>query len=160
MGRGEGASDRDEHLAEELGEYIAREGWVLLTGGRAAGVMAAASRGAKRVANSLTLGVLPSASGSVSPDVDVAIFTGMGDARNAVNVLSSDVVVICGSPGPGTASEAALAIKAGRRVILLRSSDEAERFFESLSPLVTCVATVTDAIRAIHEHLAARVTLV
>src|SRR5687768_16962800 len=87
MGRGEQASASDERLAEELGERIAREHWILLTGGRSAGVMHAANRGAKRVPGSLTLGVLPTRSGGVSPDVDVAIFTGMGDARNVVNVL-------------------------------------------------------------------------
>jgi hypothetical protein len=51
--------------------------------------MAAANRGAKRVEGSLTIGILPCASGGVAPDVDVAVFTGMGNARDAINVLSS-----------------------------------------------------------------------
>ena len=42
----------------------------------------------------------------------------MGDARNAVNVLSSDVVVAMRG-GAGTLSEVALALKAGRTVIAL-----------------------------------------
>ncbi len=46
-------------LAEELGECINARGWVLLTGGRPAGVMAAASRGAARVEGHLVMGVLP-----------------------------------------------------------------------------------------------------
>jgi predicted Rossmann-fold nucleotide-binding protein len=46
-------------LAEELGECISARGWVLLTGGRPAGVMAAASRGAARVEGHLVVGVLP-----------------------------------------------------------------------------------------------------
>jgi uncharacterized protein (TIGR00725 family) len=99
--------------AGRLGRLVAEAGWVLLTGGRPAGVMEAANAGAKAVTGSLTIGILPSdPDGPVSRYVDVAVFTGLGDARNAVNVLSSDVVVACGVEGPGTASEVALAIKA------------------------------------------------
>jgi len=43
----------------------------------------------------------------------------MGKARNVINVLSADVVVICGGGGPGTASEAAHALNSGRPLILL-----------------------------------------
>jgi hypothetical protein len=132
MGAGEDASERDVRLAERLGELVAREGWALLTGGRDAGVMRAASRGAKRVAGSLVIGVLPSESGPASPDLDVALYTGVGQARNAINVLSSQVVVACGAGGSGTASEAALALKLGRPLVLLAPTLEAEAFFRSL----------------------------
>jgi uncharacterized protein (TIGR00725 family) len=115
--------------ARRLGRLVAAEGWVILTGGRPAGVMAAACAGAKEVPGSLTLGILPSAGGGVGPDVDLAVFTGLGDARNAVNVLTSDVVIACGVEGPGTASEVALALKAEKPVILLRASAEAVAFF-------------------------------
>ncbi len=105
-------------MAEQLGALIAREGWVLLTGGRPAGVMRAASRGAAE-AGGLVIGVLPDADpDAADPNVQVAIATGMGDARNAINVLSSDVVVACPG-GAGTLSEVALAFKAGRPVVLL-----------------------------------------
>ena len=128
MGAGESASKADCLLGERLGERIAQQGWVLL-----AGVMAAATRGAKRVAGSLTIGILPAASGPVAPGVDVAIFTGMGNARNAINVLSSRVVVACGAGGAGTASEVALALKSGRPVVLVSAPGRAERFFRKLS---------------------------
>jgi uncharacterized protein (TIGR00725 family) len=58
MGAGEGASTEAVAIAEELGECISARGWVLLTGGRPAGVMEAASRGAARVEGHL-VGVLP-----------------------------------------------------------------------------------------------------
>ena len=106
---------------------------MLLTGGRPAGVMEAANAGAKTVAGSLTIGILPSGpDGPVSTHVDVAVFTGLGDARNAVNVLSSDVVVACGVEGPGTASEVALALKARRPIILLAALPVAREFFRTL----------------------------
>jgi hypothetical protein len=64
--------------------------------------------------------------------VDVAVFTGIGEARNAINVLTSDVIVACGVEGPGTLSEVALALKADKIVILLQPSEPARSFFRSL----------------------------
>lgn len=130
MGAGE-PSAANEATARRLGRLLADRGWIVLTGGRPAGVMAAACAGAKEIAGSMTLGILPTTSGA-GPDVDVAIFTGLGDARNAINVLSSDVVVACGVEGPGTASEVALALKAGKPVILLGAGAAARAFFREL----------------------------
>ena len=121
-GAGEGASAEAVSLAEELGECISARGWVLLTGGRPSGVMAA-SRGAARVEGHLVVGVLPDEGNGDdrhnTAELDLALFTGMGKARNVINVLSADVVVVCGGGGPGTASEAAHALNGGRPLILL-----------------------------------------
>jgi uncharacterized protein (TIGR00725 family) len=133
MGAGEPQPSTLE-AARQFGRLVAEAGWALLTGGRPAGVMEAASAGAKSVAGSLTIGVLPSGpDGPVSAHVDVAIFTGMGDARNVVNVLSSDVVVACGVEGPGTASEVALALTTGRPTLLLGASPDASTFFRRVA---------------------------
>jgi uncharacterized protein (TIGR00725 family) len=133
MGPGEGATERDRSNAYHLGRAIAQEGWSLLTGGRNQGVMDSATRGAKE-AGGLTIGVLPSPDkDGMSPFVDVPIVTGMGEARNTINVLSSDVVFACGM-GAGTASEVALAVKGRRHVVLLDVGDHAARFFVELDP--------------------------
>lgn len=131
--------------AERLGELLARQGWIVLTGGRPHGVMEAAGRGAKRVAGSLTIGILPTAEEVPSSYVDVAIRTDLGHGRNNVNVLSSDVVFACGVEGPGTASEVSLAIKNGRPVVLLAPSEAAARFFTQLSGAPLRVVTSPDA---------------
>ncbi len=128
MGGGS-ASPAVLQLAESLGRAIAEQGWDLLTGGRAVGVMDAASRGARSARREgsaespagLVIGVLPGRSAAdapVSEFLDVAIFTGMGDARNVVNALSCDVVIALPG-GAGTLSEVALAVKSGRPIILL-----------------------------------------
>jgi uncharacterized protein (TIGR00725 family) len=131
MGPGEGATEDETRAARELGALVAAEGWVLLTGGRACGVMEAASRGA-REAGGLTVGILPSEDAAdASEFVDVAVVTGMGQARNQINVLTSRVVISCGT-GAGTASEIALALKARKPVILLCATEEARAFFASL----------------------------
>ncbi|HEX8495149.1 MAG TPA: hypothetical protein VF658_20075 [Pyrinomonadaceae bacterium] len=149
------ASQRDVDNARQLGELIAREGWVVLSGGRSAGVMQAVNEGAKRVAGSLTIGVLPTDDrdeAAVSPHVDIAVYTGMGNARNNINVLSSHVVVACGASGPGTVSEIALALKAPkpRPVVLLTDDQTAIAFFKNLGgALVTIASTPAAAIEII-----------
>jgi uncharacterized protein (TIGR00725 family) len=120
-------------------KLIARREWVVLTGGRDVGVMDAACQGAKKVPGSLTIGVLPSARERVSKYVDLAIITEMGNARNNVNVMSSNVVVVCGLMGAGTVSEVALALKAGKPVILVGATPaEGEVFQETGRPADRC----------------------
>jgi uncharacterized protein (TIGR00725 family) len=151
MGPGAGARPEDLENARRLGAGIARAGWVLLSGGQAVGVMDAASRGAAS-AGGLVVGVLPGDDPSnASEALDVAIVTGMGSARNNVNVLSSDVVVACGM-GAGTASEVALALKAGKPVVLLGCGPDAEALFAGLGP-VTVAATPEDALAAVQAAL-------
>lgn len=102
--------------AYSIGRLIAVHDFVLLNGGRDAGVMAASARGAAD-AGGLVIGILPGdTTDGLAPGVDVAIPTGMGDARNAINVLASHVVVALPG-GAGTLSEIALALKAGRPVV-------------------------------------------
>ena len=156
MGSG---SDRDAallHTARDLGEAIAEAGWVLLNGGRATGVMHASARGASE-AGGLVVGILPDADGrDASPYLDVAIRTGMGDARNVVNVLSSDVVVAL-SGGAGTLSEIALALNAGRTVIAL-GFDPGNGFSPwRESGLLKATTTVAEAIDAVRDVLETRV---
>ncbi|HEX9057682.1 MAG TPA: LOG family protein [Ktedonobacterales bacterium] len=146
MGGGH-ATDIECALAEDLGQLIARAGWILLCGGRPAGVMDAAARGA-HLAGGLVVGILPGRRddpAEVSEHLDIAIITGMGDARNAINVLSSNVVVACPG-GPGTVSEVALALKCGRPVVLL-GWDEPTRVFPAYleSGAVRVAATASEA---------------
>jgi uncharacterized protein (TIGR00725 family) len=117
--------------ASALGKLLAAEGWVVLTGGRNAGVMRAVSEGAKK-AKGLTVGILPNKTSGVSPAVDIAIITDLNNARNNLIGLSSNVVIACGIDGPGTASEVALALKNDKKVILLGVDETARAFFRAL----------------------------
>jgi hypothetical protein len=119
-------------MATELGRLVAERGWVLLNGGRNNGVMAASAAGAS-AAGGTVIGILPDrTTDAASPDLDIAVVTGLGDGRNVINVLSSDVVVACPG-GLGTLSEIALALKNGKPVIVLarRVERELEPFFTS-----------------------------
>ena len=152
MGAGS-ATPLDLELAYELGQAIAENNWVLLTGGRKTGVMDAASRGAK-AKDGLVVGILPSSNSEISDAVDLPIITDMGNARNNINVLSSNVVVACGM-GLGTASEVALALKNHKPVILLNQTELTRQFFASLTNRNLYYArTVEQAIAQIAEILA------
>ena len=118
--------------ARELGRLIAENRWVLITGGRDAGVMRAANKGAKEEANGVTIGILPNREADIAPDVDVAIVTDTGQARNNIIVQSADVVIACGIDGAGTASEVSLAVKNKKQVVLLAVSETARAFFEEI----------------------------
>jgi uncharacterized protein (TIGR00725 family) len=118
MGSGRDPGPKVLAQAEEIGRLIAGRGWVLLNGGRNAGVMDASARGAAQ-AGGLVVGVLPDEDlSNASPHLSIAIRTGLGHARNVVNVLSSDVVIALAG-GAGTLTEVAHALQAGRTVICL-----------------------------------------
>jgi hypothetical protein len=132
MGPGNPEVKRVTDQAELLGRMIAEKGWTLLTGGRAAGVMDAASKGAAN-AGGTVIGILPDADRhQMSEFVNVPITTGIGSARNMVNILSADIIIVCGM-GLGTASEAALAIKEMKPVIFTCVHKEQITFFENIS---------------------------
>ncbi|HKK43984.1 MAG TPA: TIGR00725 family protein [Balneolaceae bacterium] len=153
MGPGDGATQKDLELATELGRLIAQQGWALLTGGRNIGVMNAASKGAHE-AGGLTIGILPTEDPrNSSPYLDLRICTGMGSARNNINVLSSDVVIACGT-GPGTSSEIMLALKAQKPIILLNQTEKALSFIDEMAPgKPKVIQTPKQAVRLIVEIL-------
>jgi uncharacterized protein (TIGR00725 family) len=151
MGGGR-ADARHSEMAFRLGQLIAAEGWILLNGGRRAGIMEASARGACEQGG-LTVGILPDAdTRGMSPHIQIPILTGMGSARNMINVLSSHVVVACPG-GAGTLSEIALALKHGRPVILL-DMDVGDVFsaYQASGRLQTA-ATPEEAVAAIKSIL-------
>jgi uncharacterized protein (TIGR00725 family) len=94
---------------------LGRRGVVLVCGGLG-GVMEAACRGAKD-AGGTTLGILPGTERSdANQYLDIAIPTGLGEARNAVIVRAADAVVAIGG-GYGTLSEIAFALRRSKRVV-------------------------------------------
>lgn len=153
MGPGEGSTPDDNILAFELGEAIAKEKWITLSGGRAFGVMDAVLKGAKQQGGE-TIGILPGNNeGGGSEYADIKIITGMNSARNIISILTSHVIVVCGM-APGTASEVALAIKADKRIILLRQDEITVQFFKKLgSYKVNVAGTVKETIEQIRKFV-------
>lgn len=105
--------------AQAVGRGLARRGAVLVCGGLG-GVMEAACKGAHDEGGA-TIGILPGDDRSdANPFVDVSVPTGLGEGRNALVVRAADAVVAVGG-GYGTLSEIALALRAGKPVIGVRT---------------------------------------
>ncbi len=113
---GGGAVEADvERVAEDVGRILAGRGAIVLTGGLG-GVMAAACRGAK-AAGGTTIGLLPGDERAEANEwVEVAVATGLGEARNALVARACDAMIAVGGEF-GTLSEIALALKLGRPVV-------------------------------------------
>lgn len=108
-------------LAEAVGRGIAERGAVLVCGGMG-GVMEAACRGAK-AAGGTTIGILPGPDRSGANEyVDIAIATGMAEARNLAIIRTADALVAVGG-SYGTLSEIGFALTAGKKVVGLRTWD-------------------------------------
>jgi uncharacterized protein (TIGR00725 family) len=153
LGPGEGAGQKEMDDATLIGELVSKAGWCVLTGGRVAGVMGAAAKGARN-AGGLTIGLLPTPDSlGASPAVDVVLATGLGEARNAVIALSANACVVCGM-NAGTASEVALAIRAKKPVILLRADEVTAKFFRMLdSEVVRTAMSAGEAIEMLRGLL-------
>jgi uncharacterized protein (TIGR00725 family) len=120
VGPGEASASQQE-AAEAVGRLLALRGAVVVCGGLG-GVMEAACRGA-RGEGGTTVGILPGLDRrAANPHVEVAIATGLGEARNALVVRAADALIAIGG-AYGTLSEIALALKAGKPVIGLDTWD-------------------------------------
>jgi uncharacterized protein (TIGR00725 family) len=127
-------------MAEEVGRGIAKSGAILVCGGMG-GVMEAACRGAK-AAGGLTIGILPGPDKTGANDyVDIAIATGLGEARNLAIIRTADVLIAVGG-SYGTLSEIGFALKAGKKVVGLKTWD-----IKGIVP----AATAEDAVRLATE---------
>lgn len=137
--QGEKASLR---LAEEVGREIAAAKAVLVCGGLA-GIMEAAARGA-REAGGLVIGITPGYAGrEANPWVEVVIPSGLGHARNVL-VVAAGQAVIALPGGFGTLSEIYLALKLGRPVVLLTRWAELDGVRYAESP----ASAVREALKA------------
>lgn len=153
MGPGENATPEENEMAYALGAAIAKQGWVVLTGGRSFGVMDAAMKGASDH-NGLTIGVLPREdTKGASMHAQIKIITGIGSARNNINILTSHVVVVLGMAA-GTASEVGLALKANKKTIFLNQDELTIEFFKKLGTYkVVTTSTVKDTIDHISDFI-------
>jgi uncharacterized protein (TIGR00725 family) len=95
--------------------------------------MEAAARGAKSVGG-LTIGILPGVDADDANEfIDIPMPTGLGYARNVVNVLAGDAVVaVAGSYG--TLSEIAHALSFGIPVVAVSSWADVEGVIHAGTP--------------------------
>jgi uncharacterized protein (TIGR00725 family) len=134
-------------LAEQVGVELAQHKIAVICGGLD-GVMAAACRGAKSVGGQ-TIGILPGSDlQAANPWLDVAIATGMGEARNTIIVRTAQALIAVGGEY-GTLSEIAFALKLGKPVIGLQTWQLAQQ-----GEFVNAIQAVTSAQAAVQLALA------
>ena len=114
-----GCTPKHEKIAYEVGSEIAKSDSVLITGGLG-GVMAAASHGAHDE-NGLTVGIIPQNDATMANEYcDIVIPTGMGLARDFLNALTADGIIIVGG-GSGTLSEVCAAYMHKKPMVAIRN---------------------------------------
>lgn len=124
------ATEKENGTAHEIGRLIAKEKWVTLSGGQPAGIMDAVSKGAKEEGG-FVIGILPrTEKGSFSDYLDVPIFTDMGHGRNYMNVLSSNVLIVCSKLSAGTMSEASMTLVVGKPIVVLSDAKKDQNFLK------------------------------
>ncbi|MCX7698908.1 MAG: TIGR00725 family protein [Candidatus Goldbacteria bacterium] len=112
---GSQVNKRFYEYARVVGFEIAKRKDAIVCGGLF-GVMEAACKGAKE-AGGITIGILPSSlSSDANRYVDIAIPTGMNDARNVI-IVNTAVGLIVVDGKEGTLSELAFAIKRKKPVV-------------------------------------------
>ena len=146
-----------EKIAYETGVEVAKSGSVLVTGGLG-GVMKAACKGAKD-ANGLTIGIIPQNDPSFANEYcDIVIPSGLGLARDFLNALSSDGVIIIGG-GSGTLSETCAAYMHKKPIVAIRNTGGiAEMFADKYldnrqNVLIVGVDSSRDAVNYILEKI-------
>jgi len=118
---GHSCSERIYKIAQELGQLIAQEGWILICGG-SSGVMEAACKGAKEKGG-LTVGILPSYDGAEANDyLDLKLPTGLGYGRNILVVRAAEFIIAVDG-NYGTLSEIAFAFNDPKPVIGIETWD-------------------------------------
>lgn len=144
-------------LAYETGVEVAKSGAVLITGGLE-GVMKAACHGAKD-AGGLTVGIIPQNDSSFANEYcDIVIPSGMGLARDFLNALSADGVIMIGG-GSGTLSETCAAYMYKKPIVAIKNSGGvAEKYADQYldhrkNVLIIGVSSPKEAVKVILEKI-------
>jgi uncharacterized protein (TIGR00725 family) len=115
-----GSTPELEKMAYETGMEVAKSGAVLISGGLG-GVMKASCHGAKD-SNGLTVGIIPQNDPSFANEYcDIVIPSGIGLARDFLNALAADGVIIIGG-GSGTLSETCAAYMHKKPIVALKNT--------------------------------------
>jgi len=158
-----GTTPEIAQIAYETGMEVAKSGAVLVTGGLD-GVMKAACHGAKD-GGGLTLGIIPQDNAAFANEYcDIVIPSGMGLARDFLNALSADGVIIIGG-GSGTLSETCAAYMYKKPIVAIKNSGGiAEKYADQYldhrkSILITGVSNPKEAVQVIREKINSQVIL-
>jgi uncharacterized protein (TIGR00725 family) len=149
-------------IAYETGAEVAKSGAVLVTGGLK-GVMEAACHGAKD-AGGITVGIIPQNDPSFANEYcDIVIPSGIGLARDFLNALSGDGVIIIGG-GSGTLSETCAAYMYKKPIVAIKNTGGiADKYADQYidhrkNVLIIGVSSPKEAVKIILEKINSKST--
>jgi uncharacterized protein (TIGR00725 family) len=152
---GDSSIDSYSEEAYHIGKHIGEKGYALISGGRG-GIMEIVSRGA-RESGGTVIGILPGDdAASANNFCDIVIPTGIGFARNSINILCADIVIAIGGKA-GTLSELAYAWQYGKTMILCTFAHGWSKKISEIpidersAPKIYIAHTVDDVIQALNE---------
>lgn len=107
--------------AEQIGEFIGKNGWYLITGGET-GVMEASSKGCKKFGGT-TIGVMTGQKRfSSNSYIDIEVITNSYVTGSTPTLISmADVVIVCGG-GAGTLQEITIAYRLNKPIIVVKNT--------------------------------------
>lgn len=131
IGGGE-CSPQQAELIAETAKKVAKNGGNIVCGGLG-GTMEAAARGV-REGGGLAIGILPGSSKSEANSfIDVALPTGIGEARNVLIVRAADAIIAFEGKY-GTLSEISFAMVSGKPVIAVSAWKDIPEIIQVESP--------------------------
>jgi uncharacterized protein (TIGR00725 family) len=149
-------------VAYETGVEVAKSGAVLVTGGLK-GVMEAACHGAKD-AGGITVGIIPQNDPSFANEYcDIVIPSGVGLARDFLNALSGDGMIIIGG-GSGTLSETCAAYMYKKPIVAIKNTGGiADKYADQYidhrkNVLIIGVSSPKEAVKTILEKINSKST--
>ena len=114
-------NEKNYKIAYELGKILAKEGIIVINGGRG-GIMEAICKGVKEM-NGISVCILPSEDKrEANKYCSIVIPTGIGFARNSINVLAGDGVIAIGGRA-GTLSELAFAWIYNKPIVVIEDTN-------------------------------------
>lgn len=157
-----GCTPEAKKIAYETGMEVAKSGAVLVTGGLQ-GVMEAASHGA-RDAGGITVGIIPQNDASFANEYcDIVIPSGFGLARDYLNALTGDGVIIIGG-GSGTLSETCAAYANKKPIVAIKNTggiadQYADQYLDHRkNVLIIGVSSPKEAVKTILEKVNSKST--
>ncbi|MEV4237612.1 dethiobiotin synthetase [Nocardia sp. NPDC049737] len=138
-------TNTEAEWAAEVGRLLAAAGATVLCGG-GSGVMAAVAEGASGMGG-LVIGVRPDTDRSAAcRGLSAVLYTGMGEARNAILIHSADAVIVIGGPW-GTLSELAFAHHRGTITVVSLGGWQLHDASGSPIPAAQLATDPADAVR-------------
>ena len=152
------ATKENYQIAYELGKLLAKEKFIVINGGRG-GVMEAVCKGVQEVGG-ISVCILPSENKhEANKYCSIIIPSGIGFARNSINILAGDGIIAIGGRA-GTLSEIAFAWIYNKPIVVLDKTNgwseklKNQRLDDRRTDIIYSATTPEEAVSKIKELLA------